>query len=541
MKNAKRIRRKQKRTKQIKVMITEDNAESHEAAATQGPDSEPSIESQNGESSSISNGENPAASSSSSIENLNGRTGLASNLENSAASVSSIQNPKSKILNVDGASLLNELESLLTRFVVLPGFAAETLALWILHTYAFELRDVSTYLGIESPEKRCGKTTLLSVLSRLANRPVAAANISPSAFFRVIEEMRPTLLIDEADTFLRGNDELRGILNAGYTRDTAYVVRVTQADPNQVGTTSTSSQCSRRHLNGDDVEVVPTVHSGVPSADRPVQSPAVHNLNSVFAPSTLLRFSCWCPKVMAAIGRLPDTLADRCIVIRMQRKTIHEDCDRLRKFEASNLRERCAQFVSQNRAAIASAEPEIPQTLHDRAADIWEPLFVLADLAGGDWPRKARQAAEALATGAQGRSPIGAFMLDIYSAMAVANTDRISSRDLVSWLNGFTDRPWHDLPGLRIVNCGQRKEVTELWLAQQLRPYGIRPKTLRIGDKTPKGYLEADLLEPFRRYVPRSEWEAFKAENERQIAEREAAERAKINSQPSAAAAPKGF
>jgi hypothetical protein len=71
---------------------------------------------------------------------------------------------------------------------------------------------------------------LLSVLSRLANRPVAAANISPSAFFRVIEEMRPTLLIDEADTFLRGNDELRGILNAGYTRDTAYVVRVTQTE-----------------------------------------------------------------------------------------------------------------------------------------------------------------------------------------------------------------------------------------------------------------------------------------------------------------------
>src|SRR5215813_11617646 len=83
---------------------------------------------------------------------------------------------------VNGQDLLNELESLLTRFVILPDFAAETLALWILHTYAFELRDVSTYLGVESPEKRCGKTTLLSILSRLANRPVAAANISPSAF-----------------------------------------------------------------------------------------------------------------------------------------------------------------------------------------------------------------------------------------------------------------------------------------------------------------------------------------------------------------------
>jgi len=107
----------------------------------------------------------------------------------------------------------------------------------------------------------------------------------------------------------------------------------------------------------------------------------------------------------------------------MQRKTIHEDCDRLRKFETSNLRERCAEFVSQNRAAIASVEPEIPESLHDRAADIWEPLFALADLAGGDWPRKARAAAEGLATGAQSRSPIAAFLIDIYYAMAVAKTD----------------------------------------------------------------------------------------------------------------------
>jgi putative DNA primase/helicase len=480
------------KNKQIKLMITEHNAEPQVAAAALQLDSDSSIENQNG------------------MTSVNGHANSVPNIENCSIPPSPIENPKSKIENVNGAALLNELESLLTRFVILPTHAAETLALWILHTYAFELRDVSTYLGIESPEKRCGKTTLLSVLSRLANRPVAAANISPSAFFRVIEEMRPTLLIDEADTFLRGNDELRGILNAGYTRDTAYVVRVTQADVNsgaekQVGTRSTASPYSPKVT--DAVERVPTVHS------------------------KLLRFSCWCPKVMAAIGRLPDTLADRCIVIRMERKTIHEDCERLRKFEASNLRERCAQFVSENRAAIASAEPEIPESLHDRAADIWEPLFILADLAGGEWPRKAREAAEGVATGAQGRSPIGAFLIDIYFAMGAAKTDRISSRDLVTWLNGFTDRPWHDLPGLRIVDCGQRKEVTELWLAQQLRPYGIRPKTIRIGDKLKKGYTEADLLDPFKRYVPRSEWEAFKAEADRQMAEREAAERAGINSE----------
>src|SRR5437899_2367378 len=127
---------------------------------------------------------------------------------------------------VNGAAVLNDLEQLIRRFVVLPQGAPEALAVWILHTYAFHLRDVTSYIGIESPEKRCGKTTLLTVLSELVNRPVVAANISSPAFFRVIEETRPTLLIDEADTFLQGNEELRGILNSGYTKKTAYVVRV---------------------------------------------------------------------------------------------------------------------------------------------------------------------------------------------------------------------------------------------------------------------------------------------------------------------------
>ena len=125
-----------------------------------------------------------------------------------------------------GHELLDSIRSLLASFVVLPKWAAETLALWIVHTYGFELRDVTTYLGIESPDKGCGKTTLITVLAELANRAMVASNISPSAFFRVIEEMRPTLLIDEADTFLQGNDQLRGILNAGYKKKTAIVWRV---------------------------------------------------------------------------------------------------------------------------------------------------------------------------------------------------------------------------------------------------------------------------------------------------------------------------
>jgi hypothetical protein len=209
---------------------------------------------------------------------------------------------------VDGQALLDELAGIFKRFVVLPPFAEEALALWSLHTYAFELRDVTAYLGLESPEKRCGKTTLLGVLSRLVNRPIVAANISPPAFFRVIEELRPTLLVDEADTFVKGNNKLRGILNSGYSRTTAYVVRVGSQKPSE--------------------------------------------------PKGALRtFSCWCPKVMAAIGRLPETLADRCIVISMQRKKTAEECERLRNLDSSVLRRRCARFVADHREAIAEARP----------------------------------------------------------------------------------------------------------------------------------------------------------------------------------------
>src|SRR5947209_11178 len=127
---------------------------------------------------------------------------------------------------VNGAELLDAIRKELERFAVFPKWAAEVFALWILHTFACWLREVTTYIGIESPEKECGKSTVVTVLSKLVNRPVVSSNISSSAFYRVIEELKPTLLIDEADTNLRGKDDLRGILNSGYTKPTAFVWRI---------------------------------------------------------------------------------------------------------------------------------------------------------------------------------------------------------------------------------------------------------------------------------------------------------------------------
>lgn len=355
---------------------------------------------------------------------------------------------------VSGDVLLADLEQLLRRFAILPKWAPETLALWTLHTYAFHLREVSAYLGLESPEKRCGKTTVLSVLCELVNRPVVAANISSPAFFRVIAEVRPTLLIDETDTFLPGNDELRGILNSGYTRKTAFVVRVASQDSD-------------------------------PKASR------------------LVRFSCWCPKVMAAIGRLPDTLADRCIVIRMQRKTAAETCERLRILDATALRRRCLRFVQDNAAAIAAACPQLPPDLNDRAGDIWEPLLALADLAGGPWPERARQAAVALTAVAQETNPIAALLLEILHIFVRLKTNRLFSRTIVLHLNIGGDRSWTELRKGRAVD--------EIWLARQLRPYGVQPRTFWINKAQAKGYLQEDFSDAFSRYIPKSDLQALRA------------------------------
>jgi len=389
---------------------------------------------------------------------------------------------------VNGQLLLDELRCTFERFVVLPKWGAETLALWTLHTHAFHLRDVSTYIGIESPVKRCGKTTLLAVLNKLAHRPVLAANISFKAFFRVIDQARPTLLIDETDTFLPGNDELRGIMNAGYHRETAFVIRFVHSGEFAPGE---PRDCA-----------APEAES--PKSKAPARV-ARHKSRHAIPASGLARFSCWCPKAMAAIGRLPETLADRCILIRMHRKTSSEKCERLRNLQAASLTGQCARFVLEYRDAIAEGRPEMPAALNDRAADIWEPLLALADLAGGAWPDLARQAAVALSGAVQGQDSdglVGALLQDILTCLLMTKSKRMLSRELVEWLNALTlrARPW--LPMLK------GKEVTELWLSKTLRPYGIQPKNMRNGETVGRGYLGEDFVEIFERYLPNQELEA---------------------------------
>jgi putative DNA primase/helicase len=174
---------------------------------------------------------------------------------------------------VDGAELFDELAATFRRFLVLQPGCDTTLALWVLHAHAFEASFITPRLAIASPEMRCGKSTVLKIVRALAPRPLLASNVTAAALFRTIELVRPTLLVDEADTFLPDNEELRGVLNSGHDR-TGEVIRVV----------------------GDDHEP--------------------------------RRFSTWAPVAMAAIGKLPGTLADRSVAIPMQRKAAGERVER---------------------------------------------------------------------------------------------------------------------------------------------------------------------------------------------------------------------
>jgi putative DNA primase/helicase len=384
------------------------------------------------------------------------------------------------VVENSAALLLNALSSLIRRFVILPPHAAEALALWILHTYALDLRDTTAYLGIESLHKGCGKTTLLSVLHDLAYNAVSASNISPAALFRVIEQVRPTLLIDEADTFLPGNDQLRGILNAGYKKKTAYVWRV-----------STEASSSDMDSSLPSLASLPSVKSGSDNSANPCESmfeypspQARTNLNSKI--KNLKCFSTWCPKAIAQIGRLPDTLADRCILIHMTKKPGSQRCERLKALEAEApaLREACARFISEHRTQIEQAEPSVPTELSDRSAEIWEPLLVLADIAGRDWPQRAREAAVALSSSVHRVDPIAILITDIQSIFSRLQQERLLTRTIVEELKRLTDRPW--------LEFANGKSLHDRWLAKQLRTQGIEARSVRTERTIGRGYVAAD-------------------------------------------------
>lgn len=366
-----------------------------------------------------------------------------------------VEDPKPWPGDVDGAELVAELARTFTRYLALPEGAAPTLALWTLHAHAHDAAQISPVLAITSPEKRCGKTTLLDLLSALVPRPLPASNLTPATVFRTVERWQPTLLVDEADTYLKEGSELRGVLNSGHRRSMASVPRCV----------------------GDDHEV--------------------------------RQFRTWSPKAVALIGDLPDTLADRSIEIRMRRRTPDEEVERLRldHLEELNPLRRIAWTWTRKRDIWQRADPDLPEGLHDRQRDNWRPLILLADLAGGPWPKRARKAAQQLTDDAQDdRSVRTRLLRDVRRILQDHHTDRIRSKVLVKRLRNLEEAPWSE------YKRGQ--PLTPVSLANLLRPFDVSSEQIRFESGSYKGYKAAAFEDAFQRYLDTPSSDPFSHEAE---------------------------
>jgi hypothetical protein len=353
---------------------------------------------------------------------------------------------------VNGRELLDEFRGLYAKHLVLQEGADAANALWTMHTYVLDAGSVSPILAFTAPEKRSGKTTALELHQALDHRALPTSNITSASLFRIVEAHAPTLLIDEAETFIRGNDELRGIVNSGHRRTTAQIVRCV----------------------GENHE-----------------------------PRT---FSTWCPKAIALNGGLPGTIEDRSIVIKMRRKTRDERVARFR-FEAvhkatADLRRKLVRWAQDNLTALAQSEPAMPESLNDRAADCWRPLVALADLAGDEWPSLARNAAITL-SGDKEDTSIGTMLLadirDIFDdpnsyADDIQDKNRLPSGNVVTLLAQREDRPWSEWKNGRPMSTPQ--------LARRLKEFGITPKNIRFSGQVLKGYEREQFEDSWKRYLP---------------------------------------
>jgi hypothetical protein len=326
--------------------------------------------------------------------------------------------------------------------VVTPAQAA-AIALWVAHTHAFAAADITPYLSVSSAEKRSGKSRLLDTLECLVPRPLRAAAISEAALFRSISvDPPPTLLFDEVDAIFgiraRPREDLRALLNAGFARGTKV-----------------------HRCVGDSFQVA--------------------------------AFDVFSAKALAGIGRLPDTVEDRSIPIRLRRRAASEEVERFRRRRvgaiALPVRTSLANWAEQTTARLADAEPDVPAELDDRAADVWEPLIAIADSVAHGWGQRARAAALMLSASRRFEDPsIGVRLLGaIRDAFDGPNRERISTAALLEQLRGDEEAGWESLNPRRLAN--------------ELKAYGIAPRPMRAGAEVLRGYHRSDFTDTFARYL----------------------------------------
>lgn len=346
------------------------------------------------------------------------------------------------------SAALNQAYTILKRFTVQTSQHEYTaITLWIAYTHAATVFDHAPRLLYTSPEKRSGKTRTMEVTSKLSANPLIAANATVPAIFRSLNNPR-TLFLDEADTIFgtktktkaEQNEDLRGLLNAGFQRGTPVIRTV---GPNHEPT----------------------------------------------------EFHVFAPACLAAIGKLPDTISDRAVNIRLRRRKPSENVEqyrsRLNDPELAQVQSFLASAVHDVIDELEKAQPETP--LLDRAADLWEPLLAVADAAGDTWPARAREAAKYLTKSAleedHEQSEGIDLLQDVAKILSTVKSNFIPTKDLIQRLKGLEESAWREI------------DLSPKKLASLLKPYSVFPGAAASGG-TVRGYKRASLEDAFERYLP---------------------------------------
>lgn len=354
-----------------------------------------------------------------------------------------LSDPEPWTESVDGDALMREVCQTHRRFVDASNAQAVAIALWCVHAHAIEQFDISPFLILTSASMRSGKTTTIQVIERLVPRPLLASNISAAAFYRAIEALKPTVVLDEFEYIIESIPELKGILNSSHSRRTAYVLRT----------------------EGDD-----------------------------FAPRLL---STWAPKCFGLIGKMPATAGDRSIEIRMRRKL---QSVKKESFKLANdygdievLRRKIIRWVRDNAVAIKTATPPALDQIDDRANDNWAPLFMIATALGGPWLGYAQTAALEINQIKADDSTVIQLLSDIRAI--TSGIEKISSKDLLDELINLEERPW--------PTYNKGKPISHRQISKILNAYDIKcNRTVRLGDTTAKGFETAWFQDASARYLP---------------------------------------
>ncbi|WP_288337061.1 DUF3631 domain-containing protein [uncultured Gordonia sp.] len=361
------------------------------------------------------------------------------------------------LTDLDGAVVLDEVEAFMGQYLHLPSRHALTvLTLWAAHTWASSVFYVTPRLVLDSPGPGSGKTRVLELLALLCHGAKLTLSTTTAALYRRIASAEgdpPTVLQDEADAIWGRNtspqaEDLRALFNAGYKAG------------------ATVDRCEGDSKNMKVVEF------------------------PVFAPVALAGLA----------GRMPATITTRAVTIHMRRRAPGEHVAEFRErdanAEASPLREMLATWVGAHRTDLADARPSMPDGVRDRPAEVWETLLAVADVAGGQWPDKARAACRHFVLDSDpDELSLGARLLrDIREVFA--ERDAMWSVDLITDLTDGDESEWADLWG---------KPLDQRRLAREMKKYGVKSREIRIGGTTKKGYRTDGpdgLAQAWERYLP---------------------------------------